>query len=49
MWVYIESQRGVYTVGFYTPAGLWVPERDFTSSDGAAERVHWLNGGTGGE
>jgi hypothetical protein len=44
-WVYFESEPGLWTVGFYTPAGKWEPESDHESSDKAAERVHYLNGG----
>lgn len=49
MWVYICLEPGCYTVGFYDPKGFWVAESDHDSSDEAAERVHYLNGGVGGE
>lgn len=45
MWVYLESEPGLWVVGFYTPTGYWQPESDHSSKDEAAERVHWLNGG----
>lgn len=49
MYVYIESEHNAYgslwTVGFYNPAGKFVPESDHESETKAAERVHWLNGG----
>lgn len=45
MYVYIKSEPGLWTVGFYTPSGEWVPESDHKSEAKAAERVHWLNGG----
>ncbi len=47
MYVYIDnkSEAGVFTVGFYTPDGVWVPESDWPTRDEAAERVIELNGG----
>lgn len=45
MYVYIQSEKGLWTVGFYKPNGEWVSEKDFASKDKAAERVSWLNGG----
>ncbi|MEI2416183.1 hypothetical protein V8Z80_08355 [Orrella sp. JC864] len=44
MYVYILSEPGLWTVGFYDPSGKWLPESDHTSSDEAAKRVAWLNG-----
>jgi len=44
MYVYIQSEPGLWTVGFYTPDGKWMPESDHTSPNEAAERVAWLNG-----
>ena len=44
-YVYIKSEPGLWTVGFYDPKGNWVPESDWDDKDRAAERVHWLNGG----
>jgi len=44
MYVYIESERGLWTVGFYSPDGKWHPESDYDSTEKAAERVHYLNG-----
>jgi hypothetical protein len=44
MYVYIESQRGLWTVGFYKPNGDWVAESDHTTPEAAAKRVAWLNG-----
>ena len=44
-YVYIYSGHSVYTVGFYSPDGEWNPESDHASSDAAAKRVRWLNGG----
>lgn len=45
MWVYLESDPGLYTVGYYAPDGEWMPESDHSSSEDAAKRVHYLNGG----
>lgn len=44
-WVYIKSEPGLYTVGFYEPHGAWHPDSDHDSKESAAERVHYLNGG----
>lgn len=43
-WVYRQTDRGVWTVGYYTPDGIWVPESDWGSPELAAQRVHYLNG-----
>ncbi|MGA2504211.1 MAG: hypothetical protein ABSG01_08995 [Anaerolineales bacterium] len=45
MWVYINSEPGLFTVGFYSPDGRWHGDSDHDSRDKAATRVHWLNGG----
>lgn len=46
MYVYIKSRgEDLWTVGFYDPAGKWQPESDHNSSEEAAKRVHYLNGG----
>ena len=45
MYVYIKSEPGLWTVGFYSPDGKWHPESDHDSVDEAAKRVYWLNGG----
>lgn len=47
MWIYIESETGLWTVGFYDPNGLFHADSDHTSRESAAERVHYLNGGGG--
>jgi hypothetical protein len=44
-YVYIRSEPGLWTVGFYDPAGDWQPESDHGSTDAAAQRVAFLNGG----
>ncbi len=45
MYVYIESEPGLWTVGFYSPDFEWMPESDHKNKDDAALRVAWLNGG----
>jgi hypothetical protein len=47
MYVYIESEPGLWTVGFYGPDGKFVPESDHKFAENAAYRAHWLNGGEG--
>jgi hypothetical protein len=44
-YVYMSFEPGLWTVGFYDPAGKWQPESDHGSSEEAAKRVAWLNGG----
>jgi hypothetical protein len=44
-YVYLKSEPGLWTVGFYKPGGGWEAESDHDSRESAAERVHWLNGG----
>lgn len=45
-WVYLKSKHEpLWTVGFYKPDGEWEPESDHESSEEAAKRVHYLNGG----
>jgi hypothetical protein len=36
-----------FTVGFFDPNGLWQPESDHASAEAAADRAHYMNGGTG--
>lgn len=43
-YVYIRSEPGLWTVGFYRPDGKWESESDHGSSEEAAQRVAWLNG-----
>jgi len=45
MYVYIRSEPGLWTVGFYKPDGTWEAESDHTSTEDAANRVSFLNGG----
>lgn len=44
MWVYLDTESNLYTVGFYDPDGNWHPESDHNSSEEAAKRVAFLNG-----
>lgn len=44
-WLYLRSEPGLWTVGFYRPDDRWEPESDHGSKDEAAARVRWLNGG----
>ena len=44
-YVYIASEPGLWTVGFYEPNGRWEAESDHDNEEGAAARVHYLNGG----
>lgn len=43
-YVYIQSEPSLWTVGFYTPTGEWVPESDHETAGMAADRVVKLNG-----
>ena len=45
MYVYIKSEKQLWTVGFYSPDGEWHPESDHESTESAAARVRYLNGG----
>ncbi|WP_170313013.1 hypothetical protein [Prescottella subtropica] len=38
-------QSGVYEVGYYHPNGEWEDESSHSSSEDAAERARFLNGG----
>jgi hypothetical protein len=44
-WLYLRSEPGLWTVGFYRPDGTWEPESDHPSEAGARQRVHYLAGG----
>lgn len=45
MYVYIYSKIDrLWVVGFFDPGGIWHPESDWSTSDDAAKRVHYLNG-----
>lgn len=45
MYVYVLSEPGLFTVGFYDPSGKWHPDGDYSVREEAANRVHFLNGG----
>lgn len=45
MWVYLESEPGVWTVGWSRPTGEWVSVKDFHAEEAAAYCVHYLNAG----
>lgn len=46
-WVYIKSEPQLWTVGFYEPDGEWHGESDHGSTEDAARRCNYLNGGAG--
>lgn len=43
-WVYLQSEPGLWTVGYYDPNGRWYADSDHGSREEAAQRVAWLNG-----
>ncbi len=43
-YVYVRSEPGLWTVGYYKPDGKWDAESDHDSPDKAAERAALLNG-----
>jgi len=45
MYVYRVHGNGFYQVGFHYPVGVWVTESEHSLQEGAAARVHYLNGG----
>lgn len=44
--VYIQSEPGLWTVGFYDPDGNWHPDSDWPDREDAAQRTSYLNGGS---
>lgn len=44
-WVYITSEPGLLTVGFYDPSGKFQSDSDHADREAAARRVSFLNGG----
>lgn len=46
MYIYLNSEPGLWTVGSYGPEGKWISESDHDSADDAARRVNYLNGAT---
>lgn len=45
MYVYIKTEPQLWTVGFFEPDGKFHPESDHESTEEAAKRVAYLNGG----
>lgn len=45
MYIYINSEKGLWTVGHYAPDGKFVPESDHDNTHDASKRVAFLNGG----
>jgi hypothetical protein len=46
-YVYIRGEPGLWTVGFFDPAGHWHADSDHDEAEMAARRCAWLNGGDG--
>lgn len=44
MYVYVQTESKLWTVGFYQPDGNFHAESDHTNPSGAAKRVAYLNG-----
>ena len=42
--VYLNSEPGLWTTGFYDPNGRWHADKDFNDPEDAAGRCAWLNG-----
>lgn len=45
MWIYRETESGLFTVGYFAPDRSWNTDSDWGSRDEAARRVNFLNGG----
>lgn len=45
-YVYIKSEPGLFTTGFYDPSGEWHPDEDYARQEEAVHRTHYLNGGS---
>lgn len=45
MYIYENTGKGVFVVGFYDPKGKFITETVHAGMDEASERVHYLNGG----
>lgn len=45
MWVYKQTESGMFTVGHYDPKGNWCADSDHPTKEQAATRVNYLNGG----
>lgn len=46
VWVYIQTEPRLWTVGFYDPEGKWHPDSEHDGKISASKRVHYLNGGS---
>lgn len=49
MYIYKNTEKGVFAVGHYDPKGKFVTETVHCETREAAERVHYLNGGVNPE
>lgn len=49
MWVFRKAEPQLWTVGFYSPDGVWHPESDWSTKEEAVLRVHYPNGGSSAE
>lgn len=47
-YVYVKSEQGLWTVGFYTYDGRWISSSDYENRCDAADRVATLNGNNSG-
>ncbi|MFU0833754.1 MAG: hypothetical protein ACFWUC_12560 [Oscillospiraceae bacterium] len=45
MYSYQKTEPGQWSVGMFTKDGEWQTESVWYTSEEAAERAHWLNGG----
>ena len=43
-WVYVRTEPGVWTVGFYDPDGRFQTDSDHHNREEAVERASYLNG-----
>jgi folylpolyglutamate synthase/dihydropteroate synthase len=48
-WTYKRTEAELWTVGHYTPDGVFEAESDHPDAKAAAARVHWLHGGLADE
>jgi hypothetical protein len=46
VWVYMRTEPNLYTVGYYDPSHNWHGDSDHGNVRDAANRVHFLNGGS---
>ena len=46
MYIYIQTEKGLWTAGHYDPKGKFIPESDHDNEQDARQRVHYLNGGS---